>query len=90
MLECPEPACATSLARYEESEGGKRGAFVFPGRVANQSPNTRIFLPFVPLEKETGGPSPSFAVDDKSDEELIDENEVNHMTAVESVDTRVE
>ena len=53
VLECPEPACAASLARYEESEGGKRGAFVFPGRMANQSPNTRIFLPFVPLEKET-------------------------------------
>ena len=35
------------------------------------------------------GPSPSIAVDDKSDEELIDENEVNHMTAVESVVTEI-
>ena len=29
------------------------------------------------------GSSPSTAVDDKSDEELIDEEEVNHMTTVE-------
>ena len=35
--------------------------------------------------RRRAGPSPSIAVNDKSDEELIDENEVNHMTAVESV-----
>ena len=35
------------------------------------------------------GPSPSTAVDDKSDEELIDEEEVNHMTTVESVVTEI-
>ena len=37
--------------------------------------------------RRRAGPSPSITVDDKSDEELIDENEVNHMTAVESVVT---
>ena len=35
------------------------------------------------------GSSPSTAVDDKSDEELIDEEEVNHMTTVESVVTEI-
>ena len=35
------------------------------------------------------GLSPSTAVDDKSDEELIDEEEVNHMTTVESVVTEI-
>ena len=39
--------------------------------------------------RRQSGPSPSIAVDDKSDEELIDENEVNHMTAVESVVTEI-
>ena len=39
--------------------------------------------------RRLAGPSPSIAVDDKSDEELIDENEVNHMTAVESVVTEI-
>ena len=62
---------------------------MFPGSVANQSRNTRIFLPFVLLEMETGGSSPSTAVDEKSDEELIDEEEVNHMTTVESVVTEI-
>ena len=33
--------------------------------------------------------SPSIVVDDKSDEELIDESEVNHMTAVGSVVTEI-
>ena len=35
------------------------------------------------------GSSPSTAVDNKSDEELIDEEEVNHMTTVESVVTEI-
>ena len=35
------------------------------------------------------GSSPSTAVDDKSDEELIDEEEVSHMTTVESVVTEI-
>ena len=35
------------------------------------------------------GSSPSTAVDDKSDEDLIDEEEVNHMTTVESVVTEI-
>ena len=35
------------------------------------------------------GSSPSTAVDDKSDEELIDEEEVNHITTVESVVTEI-
>ena len=35
------------------------------------------------------GSSPSTAVDDKSDEELIDEEEVNQMTTVESVVTEI-
>ena len=39
--------------------------------------------------RRRAGPSPSIAVDDKSDEELIDENEVDHMTAVESVVTEI-
>ena len=44
----------TCLARYEESEGGKRGAPVFAGRVANQSQKTRIFLAVVLVELEAG------------------------------------
>lgn len=32
------------------------------------------------LRRRRAGMSPSIAVDDKSDEELIDESEVNHMT----------
>ena len=35
------------------------------------------------------GSSPGTAVDDKSDEELIDEKEVNDMTTVESVVTEI-
>ena len=35
------------------------------------------------------GSSPSTAVDDKSDEELIDEEEVNYMTTFESVVTEI-
>ena len=35
------------------------------------------------------GQPPSTAVDDKSDEELIDEDEVNHMKIVESVVTEI-
>ena len=35
--------------------------------------------------KRRAGPSPSTAVDDNSDEELIDEREVSHMITVESV-----
>ena len=35
--------------------------------------------------RRRAGPSLSTAVDDKSDEELIDEEEVSHMTTVESV-----
>ena len=34
-------------------------------------------------------PSPSTAVDDKSDEELVDEEEASHMTTVESVVTEI-
>ena len=74
-----------------KAKGGKRGAPVCPGRVANQSPNTRIFLPFVLAFSRwrRAGSSPSTAVDDKSDEELINEEEVNHMTSVESVITEI-
>ena len=59
--------------------------------MANQSPNTRIFLPFVLASSRwrRAGSSPSTAVDDKSDEELIGEEEVNHMTTVESVVTEI-
>ena len=39
--------------------------------------------------RRRAGPSTSTAVDDKSDEGLIDENEVNHMTTVESVVTEI-
>jgi len=41
--------------------------------------------------KRRAGPSPSTAVDDKSDEKLIDEEEVSHMTTVtvESVVTEI-
>ena len=39
--------------------------------------------------RRRAGPSPSTAVDDKSDEGLIDENEVNHMSTVESVITEI-
>ena len=39
--------------------------------------------------RRRAGPSLSIAVADKSDEELIDENEVDHMTAVESVVTEI-
>ncbi|RMX37830.1 hypothetical protein pdam_00020038 [Pocillopora damicornis] len=35
------------------------------------------------------GPSPSTAVDNKSDEEFIDEEEVSHMTTVNSVVTEI-
>ena len=37
-----------------KAKGRKQGAPVFLGRVANQSPNTRLFLPFVLLEKQMG------------------------------------
>ena len=77
------------FSNCDKSEGGKRGAPLFLGRVANQSPNTRVFLPFVLLEMETGRLSPSTAADDKSDDELIDEEEVNRMTTVESVVTEI-
>lgn len=49
-----ERGSATGVARYGESEGEKREASVFPRRVVNQSLNTRVFLPFVRLDKETG------------------------------------
>ena len=39
--------------------------------------------------RRRAGPSPSTAVDGKSDEELIDEKEVSHMTTVESVVTEI-
>ena len=39
--------------------------------------------------RRRAGPSLSTAVDDKSDEELIDEEEVSHMTTVESVITEI-
>ena len=39
--------------------------------------------------RRRAGPSPSTAVDDKSDEESIDEEEVSHMTTVESVVTKI-
>ena len=39
--------------------------------------------------RRRAGPSPSITVDDRSDEELIDENEVNHMTVVELVVTEI-
>ena len=39
--------------------------------------------------RRRAGPFSSTAVDDKSDEELIDEEEVSHMTTVESVVTEI-
>ena len=39
--------------------------------------------------RRRAGPSPSTTVDDKSDEELIDEEEVSHMTTVESFVTEI-
>ena len=39
--------------------------------------------------RRRAGPFPSTAVDDKSDEELIDEEEVSHMTTVESFVTEI-
>ena len=39
--------------------------------------------------RRRAGPSPSTAVDDKSGEESIDEEEVSHMTTVESVVTKI-
>ena len=39
--------------------------------------------------RRRAGPSLSTAVEDKSDEELIDEEEVSHMTTVESVVTEI-
>jgi len=57
--------------------------------VANRSPNTRIFLSFVLLEKETGRSVSEHRGDDKADEESIDEKEVSHMTTVESVVTEI-
>ena len=72
-----------------ESKGGKRGAPVFPGRVADRSLNTKIFLPFVLLKKETGRSFSEHRGDDKSDEESIDEKEVSHMTTVKSVVTEI-
>ena len=39
--------------------------------------------------RRRAGPFPSTAVDDKSDEQLIDEEEVSHMTTVESVVTEI-
>ena len=57
--------------------------------MANQSPNTRFFFRLSSSRWRRAGSSPSTAVDDKSDEELIDEEEVNHMTTVESVVTEI-
>ena len=53
--------------------------------MANQSLKTILSS----LRRRRAGPSPSIAVDDKSDEKLIDENEVNQITAVESVVTEI-
>ena len=39
--------------------------------------------------RRRAGPSPSTTVDNKSDKEFIDEEEVNHMTTVESVVTEI-
>ena len=49
----------------------------------------RFFSRLSSSRRRRAGPSPSIVVDDKSDEELIDESEVNHMTAVESVVTEI-
>ena len=50
-----------------------------------------FFSRFSSSRKRRAGPSPSTAVDDKSDEGLIDEEEVSHMTTVtvESVVTEI-
>ena len=48
-----------------------------------------FFFPLSSSRWRRVGSSPSTAVDDKSDEELIDEEEVNHMTTVESVVTEI-
>ena len=48
-----------------------------------------FFSRLSPSRRRRAGPSPSTAVDDKSDDELIDEEEVSHMTTVESVVTEI-
>ena len=48
-----------------------------------------FFFPLSSSRWRRVGSSPSSAVDDKSDEELIDEEEVNHKTTVESVVTEI-
>ena len=48
-----------------------------------------FFFRLSSLRWRRAGSSPSTAVDDKSDEKLIDKEEVNHMTTVESVVTEI-
>ena len=77
----------TRLARCEESGNGER-------LISREEclTNAQIQGSFSRLSSSRGkrvGPSPSIAVDDKSGEELIDENEVSHMTTVESVVTEI-
>ena len=76
----------SATSRYEKSEGGKRGAPFFPG---TKTQIQGFFSRLSSSRRRRAGPSPSTAVDGKSDEELIDEKEVSHMTTVESVVTEI-
>ena len=49
----------------------------------------RFFSRLSSLRRRRAGSSASTAVDDKTDEESIDEEEVSHMTTVESVVTEI-
>ena len=55
----------------------------------NKAQKQGFFLRLSSSRWRRAGSSPSTAFDDKSDEELIDEEEVNHMTIVESVVTEI-
>ena len=80
---------ATSLAKYEEREGGKRGRLFSREEWLTKAQIKGFFFCLSSSRWRRAGSSPSTAVDDKSDEELIDEEEVNHMTTVESVVTEI-
>ena len=72
-----------------KAKGGNGERLFSPEEVLTKAQIQGFFSRLSSSRRRRAGPSPSIAVDDKSDEELIDENEVNHMTAVESVVTKL-